>query len=103
MGRASVDLGGRRIIRSEEHTSELQSHDNLVCRLLLGKTTLVQLFDGQGVQAPRARASTLLRRPPLDDGTVDTGELELCLHHFFFKGAAAPEDRLFSPPGCFPG
>src|SRR3954465_14622861 len=31
------DLGGRRIIRSEEHTSELQSHDNLVCRLLLEK------------------------------------------------------------------
>src|SRR3954462_1972409 len=26
-----------RIIRSEEHTSELQSHDNLVCRLLLEK------------------------------------------------------------------
>src|SRR3954462_6200479 len=24
-------------LRSEEHTSELQSHDNLVCRLLLGK------------------------------------------------------------------
>src|SRR3954465_16095959 len=34
----SSDLGGRRIIRSEEHTSELQSHDNLVCRLLLEKT-----------------------------------------------------------------
>src|SRR3954465_16091706 len=31
------DLGGRRIIRSEEHTSELQSHDNLVGRLLLEK------------------------------------------------------------------
>src|SRR5260370_16167772 len=30
-------LGGRRIIRSEEHTSELQSHLNLVCRLLLEK------------------------------------------------------------------
>src|SRR5260370_12478219 len=29
----SVDLGGHRIIRSEEHTSELQSHLNLVCRL----------------------------------------------------------------------
>src|SRR3954464_506106 len=26
-------------LRSEEHTSELQSHDNLVCRLLLEKTT----------------------------------------------------------------
>src|SRR3954465_6512028 len=24
-------------LRSEEHTSELQSHDNLVCRLLLGQ------------------------------------------------------------------
>src|SRR5260221_9235017 len=32
-----VDLGGRRIIRSEEHTSELQSHSDLVCRLLLEK------------------------------------------------------------------
>src|SRR3954466_13985073 len=32
-------LDGRRIIRSEEHTSELQSHDNLVCRLLLEKNT----------------------------------------------------------------
>src|SRR3954466_1946315 len=27
----------RRVLRSEEHTSELQSHDNLVCRLLLEK------------------------------------------------------------------
>src|SRR3954463_10977688 len=27
-------------IRSEEHTSELQSHDNLVCRLLLEKKTI---------------------------------------------------------------
>src|SRR5258705_7973947 len=33
----SVDLGGRRIIRSEEHTSELQSLRHLVCRLLLEK------------------------------------------------------------------
>src|SRR5438477_8363676 len=28
---------GRRFERSEEHTSELQSHVNLVCRLLLEK------------------------------------------------------------------
>src|SRR5258705_8414611 len=31
----SVDLGGRRIIRSEEHTSELQSLRHIVCRRLL--------------------------------------------------------------------
>src|SRR5690606_2660067 len=30
---------GKAIYRSEEHTSELQSRENLVCRLLLGKKT----------------------------------------------------------------
>src|SRR5688572_11336343 len=29
--------GGKRVLRSEEHTSELQSQSNLVCRLLLEK------------------------------------------------------------------
>src|SRR3954464_9673146 len=32
------------VCRSEEHTSELQSHDNLVCRLLLEKKTTTDLF-----------------------------------------------------------
>src|SRR5258708_23165154 len=36
-GERIAGLGGRRIIRSEEHTSELQSPDHLVCRLLLEK------------------------------------------------------------------
>src|SRR5260370_9028176 len=31
------------VIRSEEHTSELQSHLNLVCRLLLQKKTTTHL------------------------------------------------------------
>src|SRR3954464_11120066 len=31
--------GGQKCARSEEHTSELQSHDNIVCRLLLEKKT----------------------------------------------------------------
>src|SRR5256886_7732766 len=30
-------VGTERVIRSEEHTSELQSQSNLVCRLLLEK------------------------------------------------------------------
>src|SRR4029077_21298765 len=34
---ANEEVGGRRFQRSEEHTSELQSHLNLVCRLLLEK------------------------------------------------------------------
>src|SRR5690242_20917252 len=32
-----IDHGAFVILRSEEHTSELQSHVNLVCRLLLEK------------------------------------------------------------------
>src|SRR5690606_40784940 len=36
--RAGIHLGdGQRLHRSEEHTSELQSRENLVCRLLLEK------------------------------------------------------------------
>src|SRR5436309_5793465 len=33
----SRPCAGRGVIRSEEHTSELQSRENLVCRLLLEK------------------------------------------------------------------
>src|SRR5258706_8799485 len=33
----SIPNGGWHALRSEEHTSELQSLTNLVCRLLLGK------------------------------------------------------------------
>src|SRR3712207_8258878 len=36
-GRARVRCRGRRGVRSEEHTSELQSRQYLVCRLLLEK------------------------------------------------------------------
>src|SRR5256885_966568 len=37
MTAAQLGSGGRRDVRSEEHTSELQSPCNLVCRLLLEK------------------------------------------------------------------
>src|SRR5256886_7056535 len=36
-GAFEVDFQGRELTRSEEHTSELQSQSNLVCRLLLEK------------------------------------------------------------------
>src|SRR5690606_39478255 len=37
LGRRLFEKAGRGITRSEEHTSELQSRENLVCRLLLEK------------------------------------------------------------------
>src|SRR2546430_9151358 len=52
---ATVFRGGRYDVRSEEHTSELQSQSNLVCRLLLEKK-----------KKPINRE---LRRPPERDPT----------------------------------
>src|SRR3954463_15123026 len=45
-------------LRSEEHTSELQSHDNLVCRLLLEKNRWNKTLAKNGVQG------LSLARPP---------------------------------------
>src|SRR3954464_1271756 len=44
--------------RSEEHTSELQSHDNLVCRLLLEKN------DDDADVAPPPQPPPATRPPP---------------------------------------
>src|SRR5258708_10769680 len=40
-GQAGTSAGTVSLSRSEEHTSELQSPDHLVCRLLLGKKKIV--------------------------------------------------------------
>src|SRR2546430_10570574 len=41
---------GRRRARSEEHTSELQSQSNLVCRLLLEKKKIIQTAPACGTE-----------------------------------------------------
>src|SRR2546430_3348970 len=53
--------------RSEEHTSELQSQSNLVCRLLLEKNRFYQLTTPQAVQlrqSPRSRPHRLVEQWP---------------------------------------
>src|SRR5437016_10970965 len=45
-GTVTADIGGR----SEEHTSELQSLTNLVCRLLLEKKNCLVRFESSSVQ-----------------------------------------------------
>src|SRR3712207_7209093 len=42
---AAVDHVARRVLRSEEHTSELQSRQYLVCRLLLEKKKINDIVD----------------------------------------------------------
>src|SRR3954465_1276470 len=43
--------------RSEEHTSELQSHDNLVCRLLLEKNKVTTSHQPEVTKDTSARVS----------------------------------------------
>src|SRR3954462_1110495 len=80
----------KKMLRSEEHTSELQSHDNLVCRLLLGKKD-----DSEERLPDRRRAARLLPRAA---GTIPRGEPPL----FFFKEEGPPELYPFPLPDALP-
>src|SRR3954463_1593550 len=76
------------IIRSEEHTSELQSHDNLVCRLLLEKkkTGREELKLVQGTTTTHLVRNTLvtvLRLAPSRDRHYKLSS-RLCHALFFF-------------------
>src|SRR2546427_13174094 len=48
-GATTNDAATTPVARSEEHTSELQSQSNLVCRLLLEKKKLVKTFSAGAV------------------------------------------------------
>src|SRR3954466_15848054 len=95
--------------RSEEHTSELQSHDNLVCRLLLEKKSNHRSAAHDHAPLPlspyRARrhddAPRALRQEREGDAGLEARERALA-QNFFFKDPAPPEISPLSPPGPFP-
>src|SRR5690606_41678164 len=64
-----VHTGGK--VRSEEHTSELQSRENLVCRLLLEKKKNPSVAKVAGMDYPRGpgRDSLAVPGPDAQDGT----------------------------------
>src|SRR2546430_9829023 len=59
--RARLRRGRRRVRRSEEHTSELQSQSNLVCRLLLEKKKNTQSWSA-ALPQPSSSADFCLAR-----------------------------------------
>src|SRR3954463_1539566 len=100
----------RRVLRSEEHTSELQSHDNLVCRLLLEKKN-----DGKGAWQPGTAHATVEgrrcegrtpARPPPPSGSAArpsrSPTVVLALFVFFFNEPAPPEIYTLSLPAALP-
>src|SRR4029077_13347625 len=84
-------------IRSEEHTSELQSHLNLVCRLLLEKqnrratemTNIVNLWKRWGMSGDRC-ARRLYMRHHGDDVVTVRVTSQLVHVVFFLKNRAPP-------------
>src|ERR1039457_4351231 len=100
----------RTLWRSEEHTSELQSPCNLVCRLLLEKKKKTErtLARSQTSRRPThtlkllsTRATVYLRR--LAAASVRQYPVFFLLFFFFFLNEAAPTDfSLFPPPAPLP-
>src|SRR3954465_838027 len=93
-------------LRSEEHTSELQSHDNIVCRLLLEEKNSHARTRSAGARAycthtqhreSRPRASGRRRLVRVRGARccpcAPAGE------HVFLKGGGPGEENVFSPGG----
>src|SRR2546430_13151763 len=59
---ALVGFADASLVRSEEHTSELQSQSNLVCRLLLEKKKHSLIFLPRRRRTDRTRRPSVLRR-----------------------------------------
>src|ERR1039457_6187855 len=96
--------------RSEEHTSELQSPCNLVCRLLLEKKKKSDPPSRSPLHwvspRPRALLTAALTPEQVANSTMRTRH-DSCPHllgicFFFFKGRAPPAFFPFPPPRLFP-
>src|ERR1039457_1216990 len=98
-----------RFNRSEEHTSELQSPCNLVCRLLLEKkkqnkdpsghvyvVTTAPPAESREHAGPRIRREAARPRPP-----SVIGELSVLTFFFFLMKRRPPKSPLFPPPPLF--
>src|ERR1022692_725958 len=95
-------LGVVRVRRSEEHTSELQSPCNLVCRLLLEKKTNKQMLSfgrskvqSRGVSASRARCCTSGSPEKVYKAPMPRHHLSVRVFFFFLMIRRPPRSTLF--------
>src|ERR1019366_7012128 len=88
--------------RSEEHTSELQSLTNLVCRLLLEKKRRTS----HSIPPPRKRASCARSWPTCASRSPCAGVVKATSARsrpfFFLRPPAPPEITPLPPPACLP-
>src|SRR4029077_3082015 len=84
--------------RSEEHTSELQSHLNLVCRLLLAKKNKVSPESIEHIDLTTASFCAEVVRATGGVVNIITNSGSI----FFFKTAAPTEINPVPHPAAFP-
>src|SRR6202521_1380574 len=95
--------------RSEEHTSELQSPQNLVCRLLLEKNNRKQHrvrltarpLRGAAARTHSASADAPVHHHRLGRSRLVPLSLFFTVFFFFLKNGAPPEPSPFPPPPLF--
>src|SRR3954467_9534683 len=96
------------LLRSEEHTSELQSHDNLVCRLLLEKKKHKHLdprvprceSHDPPAPGPPHRVATLAKCRLIGCAVVPQSVV-VFFFFFFLKIRRPPKSPLFPYPPLF--
>src|SRR4051795_8787221 len=90
-------------VRSEEHTSELQSHSHLVCRLLLEKKKKLTVSSSRPHPRPPrvsrqyGSAGSAARRAPRLVPAAASRVVSVPAHSFFFFNDPAPPE-IFSLP-----
>src|SRR3954469_19616943 len=96
---AAFCLTGVQTCRSEEHTSELQSRRDLVCRLLLEKTITRTTNGANGNSGPATKRWSNARILITPNATNICGQPHTFI--FFLKKGRPPGSPLFPFPGLF--
>src|SRR3954463_13407645 len=91
----------RGLFRSEEHTSELQSHDNLVCRILLEKKNGLDktAYDVASTVASSRNGCNFTATGSL---TQSYAHFNQVFFFFFFNDTATTEIYILSPHAALP-
>src|SRR6202049_4187561 len=96
--------------RSEEHTSELQSHEHLVCRLLLEKKNKAQegaknkalKWDYRYRETKELRARRHIATKPVTARAAQNNQLTPVCNLFFFNDTATTNIYTLSLPDALP-
>src|SRR6202051_3804226 len=106
---AAEIVAARKFYRSEEHTSELQSHEHLVCRLLLEKKKYLHsrvirtATDGLHYALCLSVSPTSSAPVPKPRVTaIRCGSFSASRVRFFFNCPAPPGFSPLSPPAALP-